>query len=378
VGTRMLVLLAVIAAPAGSNAQLRLPPFDIRVPKPPTAVASDGTHHLIYELRITNTGRTDYALQQLAVLAGERGVELGRWSGDSLKRMAVRVADQNRDIDARVISSGRQVLVYLDVLVVSGAVPPVLEHWFYLTHPDSLSGAAGDTLTGFLVPVASNPPVLAAPLKSGPWLAANGPGNASGHRRTVVPLEGVGRISQRFATDWIKIGPDGRLWTGDSLKNENWYGYKEPLLAVGAGTVVATKDGIIENVPFNPKMAVPITLETVGGNHVIIDLGGGVYGFYAHLIPGSLRVKVGDKVRAGQVIGLLGNSGNSTAPHLHFHLGDRNSPLGTEGLPFAIDEYVKLGKVAGLGQDRWVPGGEPEATRRRELPFENQVVRFKP
>ena len=72
---------------------------------------------------------------------------------------------------------------------------------------------------------------------------------------------------------------------------------------------------------------VPITLETVGGNNVIMEIGDGLYAFYAHLQPGSLRVKVGDKVRRGQVLGLLGNSGNSSEPHLHFHIC--NAQFGT-------------------------------------------------
>jgi murein DD-endopeptidase MepM/ murein hydrolase activator NlpD len=68
----------------------------------------------------------------------------------------------------------------------------------------------------------------------------------------------------------------------------------------------------------------------------VLDLGGGTYAFYAHLQPGSLRVKNGDRVTRGRVLGLLGNSGNSTEPHLHFHVSDGMSPLGSEGLPYTI------------------------------------------
>jgi murein DD-endopeptidase MepM/ murein hydrolase activator NlpD len=82
---------------------------------------------------------------------------------------------------------------------------------------------------------------------------------------------------------------------------------------------------------------VPITSETVAGNHIVLDLGGGRYAFYAHFQPGSLKVKVGDRVTRGQVIGLVGNSGNSTEPHLHFHISDGVSPLGSEGLPYVLD-----------------------------------------
>jgi murein DD-endopeptidase MepM/ murein hydrolase activator NlpD len=362
----------LLAAVPPSAAQFRLIGLDIRVPKAPVAVPSAGRAHLVYELRVSNLGRQGYAMQRVEVSAG--GTQLATYEGDSLRRIALAVGETR---DGRIVGAGRQTLVYLHVAVPAGAVPDSLSHRFMLTHPDSLDGPARDTLSGFTLAVdRSVPPVLHAPLADGPWVAANGPGNTSGHRRTVIPLEGRARIPQRFATDWIKLGSDGRGWHGDSTVNANWYGYREPLLAVAAGTVVATKDGIIENVPFSPTMAVPITLETVAGNHVILDIGNGRYAFYAHLIPGSLRVQLGDRVRAGQVIGLLGNSGNSTAPHLHFHLGDAPSPLATEGIPFTVDELDWLGAVRSFIQP-FTPAGAPEP-RRAELPLDNDVVRFRP
>jgi murein DD-endopeptidase MepM/ murein hydrolase activator NlpD len=116
-------------------------------------------------------------------------------------------------------------------------------------------------------------------------------------------------------------------------------------------------------------------METVGGNYVIIDLGGGRYAFYAHIVPGSIKVRKGDRVRPGQELGLLGNSGNSDAPHLHFHLGDAPSPLGTEGLPFLIDSYEKLGVASGNFLLPFSTTGPPDP-RKAELPLQNHVVRF--
>ncbi|MGE0440346.1 MAG: M23 family metallopeptidase [Gemmatimonadales bacterium] len=362
-------VLFLATLPGMAGAQLRLPPLDIRVPIAPIGVMNGGRTHLVYELRVTNVGRRAIGLMRIEVAAG--ATTLASFDGDALRQMMVRVADSG---DARVIEPGRQSLIYL--AVSAATAPETLSHRFLLAAPDSLAGPASDTVAGFPVAVDSRPaPVLEAPLEDGPWLAANGPGNQSGHRRTVIPLEGRARIPQRFATDWVKFGPDGRLWQGDSTRNENWYGYRAPLRAVGAGTVVAIKDGIPENVPLAPNRAVPITLETVGGNHVILDLGGGVFAFYAHLVPGSLRVRVGDRVRPGQIVGLLGNSGNSDAPHLHFHLGDRASPLATEGLPFVFADYQLLGRAPGFSPEPWRPTGTP-AARRRELPFEDEVVRF--
>jgi murein DD-endopeptidase len=124
---------------------------------------------------------------------------------------------------------------------------------------------------------------------------------------------------------------------------------------------------------------VPINLETVGGNYIILDLGKGYFAFYAHLQPKSVRVKIGGKVRRGQVIALLGNSGQSDAPHLHFHIADAPSPLGAEGLPYVFGSFEVQGVLPSLrvlinGQG-WKPIA-PADKRNLEIPSFNQVVRF--
>jgi Peptidase family M23 len=370
----VLALMASVIASGRAEAQLGLVPFDVRVPKPPTAFASDGKTILIYELRVTNLGRTDRGLQRIEALVDNAVV--ASWSSDSLKGIALRVGEAPGK-DARVLGAGRQVILYLMVSVPGQSSPNAILHRFYTTPADSLDITPRDTLTGPTVTVETTPPVMVSPpLKGGPWVAANGPGNLSGHRRTVIPIQGLARVAQRFATDWILLGADGRLWLGDSTRNENWYGYRQPLLAVAEAMVVDVKDGIPENVPLAPKRAVPITLETVGGNYVILDLGAGRYAFYAHMVPGSATVKVGDRVTPGQVIGLLGNSGNSDAPHLHFHVGDAPSPLGTEGIPFVIDSFEKLGTTPEDFLKGWKASG-PAEPKKGELPMQNHVVRFR-
>jgi murein DD-endopeptidase MepM/ murein hydrolase activator NlpD len=186
-------------------------------------------------------------------------------------------------------------------------------------------------------------------------------------------VSGGAHIAQRFAIDFVQLNPDGRSFTGDQKDNKNYRCYGAEALAVADGVVVATKDGIPENIPGATSRAVPITLETVGGNHIILDLGNGHFAFYAHLQPGSLRVKTGDKVRRGQVIGLVGNSGNSTEPHLHFHIADANSPLGSEGLPYALPAFEVQGKGWG-----WKPTSPvtPTEKRQNEMPVELEVIRF--
>ena len=159
----------------------------------------------------------------------------------------------------------------------------------------------------------------------------------------------------------MKVGADGRPFSGDAKDNKTHYAYGNDILTVADATVVETKDGIPENIPGS---RLPITLEkSVGGNHVILDLGGGRFALYAHMQPGSLRVKVGDKVRRGQVLGLVGNSGNSDEPHLHFEVMDANSPLGSEGVPYLLESFEVLSAA----------GQEP---RTNALPLEGARVRF--
>ena len=119
----------------------------------------------------------------------------------------------------------------------------------------------------------------------------------------------------------------------------------------------------------HPRLAGPlllrplqITLDNVAGNYVIVDSDDGKYSFYGHLQPGSLRVDPSAEVRRGDVLGLLGNSGNSTEPHLHFHIGGADSSLGAEGLPYVFDSFFK---VWGLRR------------RRMELPLERSIIAFR-
>lgn len=167
-------------------------------------------------------------------------------------------------------------------------------------------------------------------------------------------------------------GDDGNTYRGNQKENSSYLAWGQEALAVADATVVTVKDGIPENVPGLTSRAVAITLETIGGNHVILDLGGGRYAFYAHLQPGKIRVKAGDKVRRGDVLGLVGNSGNSTEPHLHFHVSYANSPLASEGIPYVIDRVELVRK----GFNRKADPAMSLGIRRNELPVENDVVNF--
>jgi murein DD-endopeptidase MepM/ murein hydrolase activator NlpD len=237
-------------------------------------------------------------------------------------------------------------------------------------------------LEGARVLVRRNSPlVIMPPLHGDGWLVATGPSNASGHRRSLLIVDGKVRIPQRYAGDWARIGDDGQLFHGDPAKNASWYAYGAEVVAVADGTVVDVLDGIPENVPLAANYATTITLQTVGGNYILLDLGNRNFAFYGHLQPGSLRVEVGERVQRGQVLALVGNSGDSSGPHLHFHIGDANSPLGAEGIPYYFTTFEMQGMAVSLeqflGGEGWQPIlNLPEDIRQRELPLQNAVVNF--
>jgi murein DD-endopeptidase MepM/ murein hydrolase activator NlpD len=257
--------------------------------------------------------------------------------------------------DSRTIAPGIRTVAF--VLVRYSAATPAPAA---LRHKITIDGR---TVESNVAVSTARPPVLGPPLRGGEWLAGNGPSNNSGHRRALMPVDGRLVGAQRFAIDWVKVDANGRTFAGDARDNKAYHAYGADVLAVADAAVVATKDGIPENVPGLTSRAVPITMETVGGNYVVLDLGGGTFAFYAHLQPGSLKVKNGDKVRRGQVLGLVGNSGNSTEPHLHFHVSDGASPLGSEGLPYVVDAFEVTSAVA--------PGA-----KRNALPLEGARVKF--
>lgn len=124
---------------------------------------------------------------------------------------------------------------------------------------------------------------------------------------------------QCFAFDFACIGAGGRTFVGLGLRNEDYYAFGRELLAPANGTVTEVIEGVRDNLPGSRNTHCAL------GNAVFIQHGPYEFSVLAHLQQGSIRVKAGDKVKKGQVLGLCGNSGNSSEPHLHFHL--ENSPL---------------------------------------------------
>jgi peptidase M23-like protein len=370
------VALALVPQFAASQSPRWIsPPVEIRVPKPPVAAPVDGGAALTYELHVTNWAPQAFNVQRVEVVSGSDGRVLLALADSTLARSLGRPGIvPSSPSDRTRLGGGMRGVTWLWVPVDAQNPPPSVRHRITVEEASGADSGRTHVFEGGPVPVSRDIAVIGPPLRGGAWMTANGPSNESGHRRALIPIGGMPAIAQRFAIDYVRVDTAGRTVNGERARNENFYAESSEAIAVADAIVVATKDSIPENIPGPTSRAVPITLETVGGNHVILDIGGGRYAFYAHLRPGSLHVRPGDRVRRGQVLGLVGNSGNSTEPHLHFHLADANSPLGAEGIPYVHESFELLGRCKGplTGCTR---SATPEG-HRREMPAGNMIIRF--
>lgn len=161
--------------------------------------------------------------------------------------------------------------------------------------------------------------------------------------RTLAQNYHAATQSQRFAYD-ILIFKGGLSHSGDGSKLEQFYAFGQPILAPGAGTVVEAVDGLPDNTPG------VMDREHPAGNHVILDHGNGEFSLLAHFKQGSLKVKKGDAVKAGDPLALCGNSGNTSEPHLHYHLQSSGTFGEGEGLPAQFLHYVANGGAVERGE----------------------------
>ena len=227
--------------------------------------------------------------------------------------------------------------------------------------------------------------VIGPPLAGTGWVAINGccgPGGV--HRATGLPVNGDVHYAQRFAIDWMRLDAQGRIINGSLNDVRSYTSYGADVLAVADGVVVGVLDSLQDQVPPNLPDPATINLGNVDGNHVVLDLGQGRYAFYAHLQQGSVKVALGQRVSRGQVLGKLGNTGNSSAPHLHFHIMDGPSVLGSSGLPYVIDSFGYAGLVPDSLFDSFpTPGASwsaalfaSPARRTRQFPMDLTVIDF--
>lgn len=332
-----LASLASNSDSAGTPAKLPFPPIqlDIHTPFEPTLVPSGGFNYVIYELHLQSYTSEPLALQELKVFdpSGTPNSTVAAFTGSQLYERLLPIGAEKIDDDHPLEGGKRAVALICLAFDDNDTAPEKLGHRVLVGESVAEGPTIGIRHTELKV--------LAPPVTGTDWVADNGPSLHSHHRTGIFVAGGRAHISRRFAIDWKRIEQDA-MYSGDARDVRSYFSYGEKVYAVADATVVSAKDGLPDNVPrtaagFNT--AVPLTMENVAGNAIVLDLGDGQFAYYAHLKPGSVRVKAGDRVRRGGFLAQIGNSGDARWPHLHFQVATSPDILASEGVPFLIDSY---------------------------------------
>ena len=378
---------------SASDSAVFLPAMGIRVEveslDPLRPVRAEGRSHLFYELRLTSFDPRIFRVDSVDIVGAGTGALLLRLSGPTLEQAAEAVGSE----DPLLLEAGRASFLFLGFPLGEGdSRPAEVQHRLWLSHRDS-SGEHVDELTAVAEPVRNRSALeLDPPLRGSFWYAHAGPAVWSHHRRTLVPRSGRLTLDSRFATDWIRLETseqDGGVTLAGPSWDRTW---QAPVFSASDGTVVTAFDTLPDD-PIGQLGAagVEINWETIGGNRVVVDAGDGRFVWYEHLMQGSVEVAEGDRVRRGQLIGSIGNSGYSSRPHLHFEVTDSPVLGHGEGLPYHLRCFELAHRVepapdwdaiaeslpSEIGLQLRLPIERGEL-RRNEIPLGGAVAAFPP
>lgn len=351
---------------------------------------TDGRLHVVYELKVENASPRPASITEVTTVTPE-GVVVGDLTGQAVTALSMVVGDfALPPVPADVVPAGRSVLLIMDAAFDSAdEVPATLTHQVSATfgefEPNQGDFAVNNfpdeaTETGGTIRVTdAKPEVIGPPTTGGGWVAVNGCCELSPHRGAMLPVGGRINGSERYAVDWSRFDTDAdplvdlaagtqATYSGDPSENASYYTFGQPAIAVADGEVVAVVNDL-EDAP--PHVFLTLPLKDLGGNRIILKIREGVYALYGHLKKGSVTVNAGDTVERGQQMAELGNSGNTSESHLHFHLMDAPLPLTASNLPWVIDSFEFEGTAQPEALDTTGAG-----ERERELPLMYSTVRF--
>ena len=358
----------------------------------PSAVrGTDGRFHIAYELLLTNAVQFAVDVKRVEVRDPKTHRVLLSLDGRALSSRMNSIAGATTGVtppDTTLLSPSGSAVVWLDVRARRKAdLPDVLQHRVVSSTrpPPGEESIRFSSRIGRVLLRAREPVELGPPVRGGIWTALEGCCDYdTHHRRGLLVVNGNEVVSQRFAIDWIMLDRRHRAWVGDPDRLSSYLSYGQPLIAAADGKVIIVRDGSPDQSP--PDNPIPPSVPELPGNRVILRVGPGTYLLYAHMRPGSVQVHVGERVRRGQVLGRLGNSGNSATPHLHLQVQITRNFL-SDGLPFVFNRFRLLGHITergisdeniGLrpnGKLPFAPARRP-GTRHRRMPLDLDVVRF--
>jgi hypothetical protein len=357
---------------------------------------TDGKIHLTYELVLTNAAPVPFRVDAIELHDAATSALVPNTTGrvDITPLVGGTEAEGTTDPGAgntsATIPPGTAYVAWIDVVFPQkSAVPASIEHLVSgAVLPPNGAPVPAQLRIGRTDTATDGPVVLGSPVPAGTWYMSEGCcADDTHHRRGLAPINGLLSVPQRYAIDFYKLDDQHRTWVGDPSKLESYLTYRVPILAAAEGTVVAALDGFANTTALpNPPKPPPVN-ETVG-NHVIVKVADGVFVLYAHMDPGSVAVRVGDRVTRGQQLGLIGSSGNSTTPHLHFQILTTPTYFPADSKPFAFDSFTLLGRITdriwddtmGLEPTGTLPfaPATPASPRTNEPPLDRDVVQFGP
>lgn len=342
---------------------------------------SDGKTYLMYELMVTNATTSNYAINKLALKDPlNKDAAIAEYNVDEIM---AHLRPAPKEGPTNIVKAHETVVITFSLSLEGKKVPKAIDHILSVKTdtPISILPAETDERIARTRVDTTPPVVIGPPLDGDNWLAANVADNY-GHRNAFFPMNGGWIIPERWAVDYVKLDNDNRVVTGDINDLNSYPAYNRDLLAVNDGTVIKVVDEF-------PDLEIGKTLENMslanlGGNYILLDIGNGYTAFYAHIIKGTMKVKEGEKVKRGQVLAKLGNSGNSTGPHLHFHIVKGTDPIADQGMPYVINnfEVTKQASAAPL-PDEFFTGAPLQTTanfkgaHKNEMPADSTVVTFK-
>ena len=336
--------LFFVTSPLTSAQSEKITPLMLEVQDPPVPfLGSDGRTHLVYELELKNFSSGNLTIEQVEILSGT-GAVLQTFDQ---KEIATRLQPAGRRDSTAVMPPSTLALLFVHVTMPEGQPAPArLSHRVHVRAEAAPPGQQEIAETGGEIAVDSQPvAAIGPPLRGANYISADSCCDSTRHVRAALPVNGRIWLAQRFAVDWEQLDDANRIYHGPATDPNSYTIFGKEAIAVADAKVASVTDGLPEQTP--GQYPTNISIEQADGNSVVLDLGGNHYAVYAHLQPGKMLVHPGDTVKRGQVLGLVGNSGNSVAPHLHFHVVSNPSPLAANGLPYEIDSYQITAKSPG-------------------------------
>lgn len=313
------------------------------IAKPQVFESLNGERFLVYELLFQNLSNNTIKVRGMDVRHGDDPtIVIMPLEETELRKVVVQ---QGHKSDVLEFQPGTAGMCFINIAMSkTDPIPPSLTHLVvYDQSPPGEKSEFVEIRNGRVEVDTAPPVVIGPPLRGGPWVVYGGFNSSVRHRRAIFSVDNRIRFAHRYAIDWIKLDSQNRSLTdGPGVKASPTF--DQPVLAVADAVVY----GVVDRFPDQALGKASGDRKFPGGNSVMLKLATGQFAYYAHLKLGSIKVKEGEKVKRGQELGVIGNSGNAAAPHLHMQISDGPNPFGSNSVPYVIEQFAYKGKVADM------------------------------